>query len=95
MYDSLRILEAKWILFYPYTMLVNLLNSSKQGLYTSSRTALHVVFCTCMVASFAVPETPKSYTAANRQMRMYARPKGWVWYIILTNQLACYHVFVD
>ena len=82
---------------YFVSMLVNLLNSSKQGLYTSSRTALRVVFCTCTVASFAVPETPKSYTAKNRQRRMYmyARPKGWVWYIVLTNQLACYHVFVD
>ena len=82
---------------YFVSMLVNLLNSSKQGLYTSSRKALRVVFCTCTVASFAVPETPKSYTAENRQRRMYmyARPKGWVWYIVLTNQLACYHVFVD
>ena len=64
---------------YFISMLVNLLNSSEQGLYTSSRTALHVVFCTRTVASFAVPETPKSYTAANRQIRMYAHPKGWAW----------------
>ena len=77
-------------IFCAYTsvsMLVKLLNRSAHA-----RTALRVVFCTCTVASFAVPETSKSYTAANRQVRMYARPKGWVWYIVLTNQIACYHV---
>ena len=58
----------------------------REHFYTRSPPALHVVFGIRMVASFVVPETPHSYTAANRQVRTYAHPKG---YIALTKLATC------